>query len=46
MAKGAVAKEGVIKKIASVFGNNFIGMKKVNKGKLWKNLFFNKAVGE
>ena len=28
------------------FGNNFIGMKKVNKGKLWKNLFSNKAVGE
>ena len=28
------------------FGNNFVGMKKVNKGKLWKNLFFNKAVGE
>lgn len=25
MAKGAVAKEGVIKKIASAFGNNFIG---------------------
>ena len=25
MAKGAVAKEGVIKKIASTFGNNFIG---------------------
>ena len=25
MAKGAVAKECVIKKIASVFGNNFIG---------------------
>ena len=25
MAKGAVAEEGVIKKIASAFGNNFIG---------------------
>lgn len=25
MAKGAVAKEGVIKKIASAFGSNFIG---------------------
>lgn len=25
MAKGAVAKEGVIKKIASAFGTNFIG---------------------
>ena len=25
MAKGAVAKEGVIKKLASAFGSNFIG---------------------
>ena len=28
------------------FGNGFVGMKKTDTKKLWRNLFFNKAVGE